>query len=166
MARKNKEKEIMFEKGMEFSSAAEAKAFYDKADKKFKFTLICSAIASLGSVVWALSKTAIYAHPVGMEVCDVILKIALLAMLVCTNVNYLRYLWKSIKITWFIVPIFPIDVFFAVFGAAAFLIVSLIAPVVPCLMTLYQAYINKKEAEKYLSLAGGFNSFEAVTVEA
>ncbi len=155
MARKEKEKVEIFEKNPEFSSPSEAQEAYKKADFKFKFSIVCSAIAALGSIVWLLSKTPVYAHPVGMEICDAILKISLVTMLICTNINYIKYLWKAIKFTWFIVPIFPIDLFFCIFGAAAFFALSLFVPALPCLMTLYQAYINRKEARKYLSCAGG-----------
>lgn len=164
MARKTKKRETMFEKGMEFTSVADAQATYNKADKKFKFTLICSAVSILATIAWALSSTAIYAHPVGMEICDAMMKVGLIAMFIGTNVNYFKYLFKAIKITWFIIPIFPLDLFFCLFGAAAFFIFSLFLPVVPCLFTLYQTYINKKEAETYLASAGGFCEAEPTEV--
>lgn len=152
MARKEKSKETMFETGMQFESESYAQEVYNKADKKFKFTLICGGISLLSTIAWLLSTTSLYSYPVGTEIIDAMLKTGFIAMLICTNVNYLKYFFKAIKITWFIVPIFPIDIFFCIFGGAAFFIMSLFVPVVPCLITLNQARINKKEAAEFLAL--------------
>lgn len=151
MSKKAKNKETMFEEGMQFTSLEHAKQVSEKERKKLIFKLICAGLSVLTTIVWLLFYFTGIEGTAAEDILGIPLVIGLIAMLVCTNINYLRYLWKSIKIAWFLIPIFPIDLFCSIFGAAAFFALSVYMPVIPCLMTLRQSHITKKDADEYIS---------------
>lgn len=158
MSGKVKTKETMFEKGAEFANLNQAKQVAEKEGKKIKFKLICAAISLVTSIAWLIYGSGVEGTT-AEDVLGWLVVIGVAAMLVCTNVSYLKYFGKCCKITWFLIPIFPIDLIFCIMGGVAFMMASLYVPVLPCLITLYQSYITKKEAENYISAADSYAEF-------
>lgn len=156
MSKKVKNKETMFEKGTEFTNLNHAKQVAEKEGKKIKFKLICAGISLLTTIVWLLYWFAGIEGTAMGDVLGVPLVIGVVAMFVCTNISYFKYFGKCCKITWFLIPIFPIDIIFCIMGGVAFMMASLYVPVLPCLITLYQSYITKKEAENYISVTDDY----------
>ncbi len=156
MSKKVKNKETMFEKGTEFTNLNHAKQVAEKEGKKIKFKLICAGISLLTTIVWLLYWFAGIEGTAMEDVLGVPLVIGVVAMFVCTNISYFKYFGKCCKITWFLIPIFPIDIIFCIMGGVAFMMASLYVPVLPCLITLYQSYITKKEAENYISVTDDY----------
>lgn len=150
MSKKVKTKETMFEKGAEFATLNQAKQVSEKEGKKIKFKLICAAISLVTSIAWLIYGSGVEGTT-AEDILGWLVVIGLAAMLVCTNISYFKYFGKCCKITWFLIPIFPIDIIFCVMGGVAFMMASLYVPVIPCLFTLYQSYITKKEADSYIS---------------
>lgn len=155
MSRRNKEKETFIEEGMEFTSLEHAKQVAEKEGKKLKFKLICAGISLITTIVWLLYWFAGIEGTVMEEILGVPLVIGVVAMFVCTNISYFKYLWKSIVVAWFLIPIFPIDVLMCIMGAAVFFIFSIYFPIVPCIMAIRQSYQNKQEADSYIFMAEG-----------
>ena len=158
MSKKVKTKETMFEKGTEFVNLNHAKQVAEKEGKKIKFKLICSAISLVTSIAWLIYGSGVEGTT-AEDILGWFVVIGVAAMLVCTNINYFKYFGKCCKITWFLIPVFPIDLIFCVMGGAAFMMSSLYAPVVPCLISLYQSYVNKKEADNYISLTDNYTEY-------
>lgn len=156
MSRKNKEKETFIEEGIEFTSLEHAKQVAEKEGKKLKFKLICAGISLLTTIVWLLYWFAGIEGTVMEEILGVPLVIGVVAMFVCTNISYFKYLWKSIVVAWFLIPIFPIDVLMCIMGAAVFFIFSIYFPIVPCIMAIRQSYGNKQEACAYILSAESY----------
>ena len=158
MSKKKKAREEMFVKGLQFANLSQAKQISEKEGKKLKFQLICAGISVLTTVAWLLFWfTGIEGTP-AEDALAVPLILGWLAMLVGSNKNYIRYLGKSVKITWFLIPLFPIDLLMCIMGAVVFFIFSVYFPIVPCLMTVYQSYLTKKDADSYIS---AFESYAA-----
>ena len=158
MSKKVKTKETMFEKGTEFVNLNHAKQVAEKEGKKIKFKLICSAISLVTSIAWLIYGSGVEGTT-AEDILGWLVVIGVAAMLVCTNISYLKYFGKCCKITWFLIPIFPVDLIFCVMGGVAFMMASLYVPVLPCLITLYQSYITKKEAENYISVTDDYAEF-------
>ena len=150
MSKKVKTKETMFEKGTEFVNLNHAKQVAEKEGKKIKFKLICSAISLVTSIAWLIYGSGVEGTT-AEDILGWFVVIGIAAMLVCTNISYLKYFGKCCKITWFLIPVFPIDIIFCIMGGVAFMMASLYAPVIPCLISLYQSYITKKEADTFIS---------------
>ena len=98
----------MFEKGTEFTNLNHAKQVAEKEGKKIKFKLICAGISLLTTIVWLLYWFAGIEGTAMEDVLGVPLVIGVVAMFVCTNISYFKYFGKCCKITWFLIPIFPI----------------------------------------------------------
>lgn len=155
MSKKVKTKETMFEKGTEFVNLNHAKQVSEKEGKKIKFKLICSAISLVTSIAWLIYGSGVEGTT-AEDILGWFVVIGIVAMFACTNISYFKYFGKCCKITWFLIPIFPIDIIFCILGGTAFMMASLYVPVLPCLITLYQSYITKKEADNYISLTDNY----------
>ena len=70
--------------------------------------LICAGISLLTTIVWLLYWFAGIEGTAMEDVLGVPLVIGVVAMFVCTNISYFKYFGKCCKITWFLIPIFPI----------------------------------------------------------
>ena len=158
MSKKVKTKETMFERGTEFTNLNHAKQVAEKEGKKLKFKLICAAISIVNSVAWLIYNSGVEGTA-AEDILGWLVVIGFGAMLVCTNVSYLKYFAKCCKITWFLIPIFPIDLIFCVLGGVGFMMASLYAPIIPCLISIYQSYLTKKEADNYVSLTDGYTEY-------
>ncbi|MBQ3007551.1 MAG: hypothetical protein IJD78_08325 [Clostridia bacterium] len=156
MSKKTKTKETMFEKGAEFVNLNQAKQVAEKEGKKIKFKLICGAISLVTSIAWLIYGSGVEGT-IAEDILGWLVVIGIAAMLICTNISYLKYFGKCCKITWFLIPIFPVDLIFCVMGGVAFMMASLYVPVLPCLITLYQSYITKKEADSYIAAYNGYS---------
>lgn len=151
MSEKNRTKRKMFDEGMQFTSLEHAKQVSEKEGKKIKFKLICAGISVLTTVVWVIEWLTGVGQTALGDVLGVVMIIGWIAMFVCTNIRYFKYLWNSIVIAWFLIPIFPIDLMCCIVGAVVFFGFSLYAPVVPCLLALRQSHLTKREADEYIS---------------
>ena len=62
----------------------------------------------------------------------------------------LKMFWRVTMISWFIIPIFPIDLFVGGVGFCLAGSIALFLPIVFVLLTRYQISKDKKAAEEYL----------------
>ena len=150
--KQEKKKVGLFEK-VEITDPEYAQKMYDKEESKFKWKLICTGVALLGSIgglccfnhavtndflygllglLWLLGIAAVIAAGSFMSLISIILKFG--------------------KIAYTIVPFILIDVVCFIFGAALGFVACMVLPVIPCAITLYQSYKNMTEAKNYLAL--------------
>lgn len=153
-----KENVKLFEK-IEITDPEYAKKLYEKESKKWNLKLICTIIAAVGSVCGflcmsdTLDKTGFL-----YDLVQFVWFVGLVAMLVAGSViNTLKLIFKVGQLGYYIVPFVLLDLIGFVFGLAFGLIITLMLPVVPAAMTLYQSWQNKKTAEEYLALDAVMN---------
>lgn len=157
MSGRNKEK--MVEEAMVFNSLEHAKKVAEKEGKIIKFKLVCAGLSLLTSIVWLLYWFGCIKTAAAEDILGVPLLIGIVAMFVCTNISYFKYLWKSIVVAWFLIPVFPIDFVMCIMGAAVFFALSIYFPVVPCIMAVRQSYRKIQEAESYINASDGYTEF-------
>lgn len=149
MSRKNREKQTFIERNFQFKNVQEAENAVKKQSTKLKFTLIMTIITGLITVVnLILIKTAngnenLEATAYGLG------SIGVLLMLICLNKDVVKYSIKLMKFSWYVIPIFPIDLFVAVCMPLVVLSLAIYAPVIPCFIPLYQSKVALDEARKF-----------------
>lgn len=151
MAKKARKKETMFDNDVGFVNPSHAKKVLEQATKKFKLQGICSLIAIPSTIAWIITMTGVGQGTALEAVLGITSLIGWLAMIVAVNKDYFKYIAKSVKIAWYLIPVFPMDLALCIFGGAMFFAVSIYVPMIPCLMSLHQTSIIKKAAETYIA---------------
>lgn len=147
----NKKKVSLFER-IEITDPDYAQKMYDKEVNKFKFKLICTGVALVGSVGgWFLI------NPISNNFLSTCLSVLWLVGVIATIAagsigNLFKVIFKFGKIAYNIVPFILIDLVCFVFGLALGFLVCMLFPVVPCAITLYQSKENIRNAKDYLAL--------------
>lgn len=143
-----KTKEPIFER-MVIEDQEFAQQIYDKEQKKFKFKLICAGISlfsTIGYFLWNVNLGALLNELIAFGAIA-----GWVATLISSPLNVLKTILKFAKIGLYVVPFYLIDLIGAVLGAALALYIFYAFPVVFCIIGLYQSYLNKKDAEDYLT---------------
>ncbi len=150
---KQKKKVSFFER-IEITDPEYAQKVYDKEKSRFKFKLICGAVAlvgSIGGLVMFSSQNS------SNEFLSALLSIMWLLGIVASMIagsflNFFKVILKFGQIAYYIVPFVLIDLVGFVFGAVFGLMVCFVLPIVPCAVTLCQSYNNLKDTKDYLAL--------------
>ena len=150
---KEKKKVAFFER-IEITDPEYAQKMYEKEKNRFKFKLICGAVALVGSIAGLVTFNS---SPSGNEFLLGLLSILWLLGIVASMIagflmNFFKVILKFGQIAYYIVPLAWLDIFAFVMGAAIGLIVCFIFPIVPCAITLYQSYNNLRDTKDYLAL--------------
>lgn len=150
---KQKKKVSLFER-IEITDPEYAQKVYDKEKSRFKFKLICGAIALIGSIC-ALVMFKVLSS--GNEFLSALLSAFWLLGIVASMIagyllNFFKVILKFGQIAYHIIPFVLVDLVGFVFGAAFGLMVCFMLPIVPCAVTLYQSYQNLKDTKDYLAL--------------
>ena len=149
-----KKKVSLFEK-VEITDKSYAQKLYEKEKIKMKIKTVCTVIAAVGSICGVVAITGkVNSSPsLIVNLVSFIWLAGIAAALISGSViNTLKFILKFGQIGFYIVPFALIDLLGFVLGLAFGLIAMLILPVVPSLMTLYQSYINMKDAKDFLAL--------------
>lgn len=147
--KKAKTKEKLFER-VEITDQEFAQQTYEKEQKKFKFKLICTVISlfsTVGCFLWKVDLGAFL-----NELIAFVTVAGWVATLISSPLNVLKTIVKFAKIGWCIVPFYFIDLIGAALGAVLALYIFYAFPVVFCIVSLFQSYLNKKDAEEYLEM--------------
>lgn len=160
MSRK-KEKVKFFERVV-IEDVSYAEEVYERESKRFKISLICTAVAALGTLLFNVGQTsdALKLLLWGVFGWATVLFYGegLIGTILTGPKNVLKLIWKVGLFGYWIVPFFGIDLLGFVFSISAALIVLVFYPVVFSLYNLYQSYTNMKDAEDFLNTCKMFNT--------
>ncbi len=146
-----KKKENLFER-IEITDPEYAQKMYDKEQSKFKFKLICTAVAFIGSIggYCMINKVG---DDFVISCMSILWLLGLIATIVAGSIgNFFKIILKFGQTAYNIVPFVLIDIVCFVIGLALGLFACLLFPVVPCAITLYQSREDIKSAKDYLAL--------------
>ena len=150
--KQEKKKVRLFEK-VEITDPEYAQKLYGKEESKFKWKLICTGVALIGSIggYYCFNNTGDSGFLTGLLGTLWLLGIA--AVVAAGSFKSLfGIIIKFGKFGWYIVPFAGLDLIGFAFGAVFGVMASLIFPVIPCAITLYQSYKNMNDAKDYLAL--------------
>lgn len=153
MSRK-KEKVSLFEKEV-ITDSGQAEAIIEKENKKYKFALVCTGLSLFATSMTLLSFTPLAEWAIfdWLEVIFIPLWGAgVVATFLTGPMNILKAVIKVGKISWFVVPVFPLDLVCFLAGMGFALIALVFLPTLYAAYNLYQSYLNKKNAETFLGL--------------
>ena len=153
MSRK-KEKVSLFEKEV-ITNSVQAEAIIEKENKKYKFALVCTGLSLFATSMTLLSFTPLAEWAIfdWLEVIFIPLWGAgVVATFLTGPMNILKAVIKVGKISWFVVPVFPLDLICFLAGMGFALIALVFLPTLYAAYNLYQSYLNKKNAETFLGL--------------
>jgi len=149
-----KKEKVTFFETPKFENKNAAQLLFEKETNKWKFKVICTIVAGIGSVCGFLIFNNYITNDLVSEMAAIIWLIGVIAAILSGSlINYFKVIWKFAKIGWFIIPFFILDILGFVFGGAIGLIIVVLLPVVPAIISLIQAKKNKKEAEKFIIYA-------------
>lgn len=143
-----KEKVSLFEKP-EITNREYAQKTYDQESAKFKFKLICAGLSLLTSLGWLL-QSVLGDSQFASILTGILLLIGFAATIISSPITLIKTAFKLVRFGWYIVPFALVDLFGAAVGAMAAIALFGFAPVVYCVIGLYQSYLSKKEAERFL----------------
>lgn len=149
--KKDKQKVKFFEK-IEITDPEYAQKVYEKEERKFKIKLIFTGIALLGSIGGFLvinntGKGFIY------DCLGITWLLGILCALLAGSIkNIFKIIFTIGKFGYFLAVPFPLDIVCFVFGIGIGILLCFMLPVIPCVITLYESYQNKKSAKDYLAL--------------
>ena len=146
-----KEKKPLFEK-MVFDDAQYAQTILSDCETKLERNKIGIIVALLVPIIDIIIAVISSLSEVGIDLFSFFFMLAVVSYIVGGGLKMaLKLVWKVTSISWFVIPIFPIDLAIA---AVAFFIsgaVALFLPVVFVLMTRYQLTQDRDAAKQYLS---------------
>lgn len=145
---KKKEK-VVFLEDVQIADKSAAQKLYEKENKWFIFKLICTVISLLGTIIMvtdSVGKSDIFGYVVILGI--------IACILAAGPFIVIKTCWNFVKLGWYLVPVFPIDICVALCAGVLGLVILLYAPVVYCLFGLAKSYKNKKQAEQYLAMSG------------
>ena len=149
---KKMKKVNMFEK-VHITDPDYATKLYEKEEQKWKFKLICTAIATLGSVGSMLNGNFLQSdHDVLATICGFLWLGGIVASFIASPINVLKVIFKFGSVAYHLVPFLLIDLVAFVLGLALGFVAAFMLPVIPCLVTLYQSHQNMKYANDYLAM--------------
>ena len=160
MSRK-KEKVKLFERII-IEDALNAESIFEKERQRFKFNLICTAIAAIATLIIQVGQTAVGDYlffGIFEWIAFAVYVVGVIAAIASGPINSLKLIWKLGTFGYWIIPFWIVDLVGFVAGLAIGLILLIMTPVVTALYNLYQSYLNMKEAEKYLTVSKINNAY-------
>ena len=154
---KKKEKTSLIETPT-FETADAAEALHKKEKIWLTVSLIAAAVALIPSVLLVYGMT--FAKPdyfLRTEGSGTIGTILLVVGFVCCVLSLgffgvFKFFGKTIKWSWLLIPIFPIDLFAAVMAIPVALVMLFVTPVIPCLFGVWQRKKNLDAANLFLAV--------------
>ena len=149
---KQKKKVSFFER-IEITDPDYAQKVYDKENGRFKFKLICTGLALIASICGLVMVNVHSDMAFLSSLLGFLWFLGMIATVLAGSLlNFLKIILKFGQVAYYIVPFVLVDVVCFALGALLGFIVCLIAPVVPCAITLYQSYQNLNDTKNYLEL--------------
>ena len=146
-------KKINLLEKVEITDPDYATKLYEKEKRKWKFKLICTGIAALGSIAGLLIGNVNYD---GNELLIFFILLSwfsgIIATIITSPINIFRVILKCGSVAYHIVPFLLIDLVAFIFGLTLGFLAVMMLPVIPCLVTLYQSHQNMKYAKYYLAM--------------
>lgn len=140
----SKEKKPLFDIE-EFSTYDYAKQIYEREHKNFKIKLICTIISITSTIAWLLEDV------IGGSVLGFLLLVGMMATIISSPKVVLRTAARIIYYGWYIMPYPILDMLGALVGfLVAFGILGW-APIIYCLLGLYQSYRTMREAKLFMN---------------
>ena len=148
-----KMKKVNLLEKVEITDPDYATKLYEKEEQKWKFKLICTSIAAIGSICGLIIATGDVPESTIIQALVILpWPAGIIASLVASPINVFKVILKCGSVAYYIMPFILIDLVAFVFGLALGLIAVMMLPVIPCLVTLYQSRQNMKYAKDYLAL--------------
>ncbi len=156
---KEKKKLNLFEK-IEFTDPEYAQKTFDKENTKFKFKLICSVIAAIGSI----GAVIVFNGDIESEFLETIISLFVYAgwgawIISGGIISHFKTIAKICGWIFILLPI-PINLGAMLFMLLPTLYVPFLVPVIPTLLATYQSYKNRKDAGEYLAYNNILNQVE------
>ena len=148
-----KEKPSLFEK-KEFHGVEYAQKEYDKECIIFKVRLICAGLSLLPTIAFLLS-SSIGDSAVVDTIFTALGFIGWIATIVANPLITVKTIFKFGKVGHWIIPFIFFDLIGFILGLALGVMVFIGAPVIFCLIGVWQSYLNKKDARLYMELFYG-----------
>lgn len=150
----SKKKVNFFEKE-EISDRTYAEELYAKEEKKFKFILICVALAAVSTVIAAIAMSDFGDTDLFFTLEPVLMTIwgiGLLATIISGPSKVFKTIINLSMFGYYIIPLPLVDLVGLVFGFVAGAALLIYVPVVFPLYNLYISYRNKNDALEFLQL--------------
>ena len=152
----NKREKVNFFEREVITDSNHAQSIITREDKKFRFILICTALSLVSSVFGLLAFTPVLDWPIFAwldigNISEIIWIIGIVGTILTGPVNVIKAIVKIGTYSWFIIPVFPINLIVFCLAMGFTLVALAIAPVVFAAYNLYISYLNKKEAESFIA---------------
>ena len=146
-----KEKKPLFEK-MVFDDAQYAQTILDDCETKLERNKIGVIVALLVPIIDIVVAVVSVMYFPGSEPFTFFLFLAVVSYIIGGGLKTtLNLVWKVTSISWFVFPIFPIDLAIAAIAFCFSGMIALFLPIVFVLMTRYQLTLDRDAAKQYLS---------------
>ena len=146
-------KPVNFFERIEVTDPDYAQKVYDKESSRFKLKQICMCLALVASICGLVMVSVHDIAPFLISSMGFLWLLGFIATIIAGSLaNYLKIVFKFGQAAYYHIPFIFVDIVCFILGATIGLMVCLMFPVIPCVITLYQSYQNLKGAKEYLAL--------------
>ncbi len=156
-----KKEKIKFFERVVIEDVSYAEEVYERESERFKISLICTAVAALGTLLFNACQTDAFeflAWGVFGWISTLFYGAGLIGTILTGPKNVIKLVWKIGLFGYWIVPFWIFDIFGFIFALCIAFIALVYYPVVYALYNVYQSYTNMKDAEDFLNTCKMFNT--------